>query len=191
MGSKTALYEKHLEAGARMVDFGGWDMPLHYGSQVEEHHSVRRSAGVFDVSHMTVVDIEGERASEFLRKLLANDVTKLRQPGAALYSCMLNSAGGVVDDLIAYFRGPARFRLVVNASTRDKDLAWIGKCATPYNVQVSERADLAMVAVQGPQATALAAEALDRAPRTDASGSGEAVVKLEPFTALEAGTFFV
>lgn len=112
MGLKTPLYAKHVEAGARIVDFGGWDMPLHYGSQVEEHHSVRRGAGMFDVSHMTIVDVEGERSLEFLRFLLANDAAKLREPGAALYSCMLNDAGGVVDDLIVYLLGTARYRLV-------------------------------------------------------------------------------
>lgn len=191
MNFKTPLYAKHVEAGARMVDFGGWQMPLHYGSQVEEHHSVRRSVGVFDVSHMTVVDIEGEQSLPFLRKLLANDVAKLQQPGAALYSCMLNPAGGVVDDLIAYFRSPSRFRLVVNAATRDKDLAWIRKHATPEKVSVSERKDLAMLAVQGPRATALAADVLGRVLGRNNDGDREAFLALKPFTALEAGDYFV
>jgi aminomethyltransferase len=110
-----------------MVDFGGWDMPINYGSQIEEHHAVRRDAGMFDVSHMTVVDLRGPRTREFLRFLLANDVDKLKKPGKALYSCMLNEQGGVIDDLIVYFIDESHFRIVVNASTRDKDLAWINR----------------------------------------------------------------
>ncbi len=105
MGSKTPLYDKHVEAGARIVDFGGWDMPLHYGSQKEEHHAVRKGAGVFDVSHMTVVDLSGERVRECLQYLVANDVAKLKDYGRALYTCMLNPEGGVIDDLIIYYVG--------------------------------------------------------------------------------------
>ena len=123
MAAKTVLFDAHIAAGARMVDFGGWDMPLHYGSQKEEHHAVRKHAGLFDVSHMTVIDLHGERVREFLRHLLANDVAKLTQPGKALYSCMLNETGGVIDDLIVYFNDESWFRLIVNAATRDKDLA--------------------------------------------------------------------
>ncbi|MBS0395587.1 MAG: glycine cleavage system aminomethyltransferase GcvT, partial [Proteobacteria bacterium] len=125
MAHKTPLYARHVELGARLVDFGGWDMPLSYGSQIEEHHAVRRDAGMFDVSHMRAVDVEGARALDFLRQLLANDVARLREPGKALYSCMLNPAGGVVDDLIVYFREPGRYRLVVNAGTADTDLEWM------------------------------------------------------------------
>src|SRR5919112_5236924 len=99
MGFKTPLYETHVAAGARMVDFGGWDMPLHYGSQIEEHHAVRRDAGLFDVSHMQALDVGGAGSQAFLRELLANDVAKLTEPGRALYSCMLNEQGGVIDDL--------------------------------------------------------------------------------------------
>ncbi len=135
-----------------MVDFAGWDMPLHYGSQLAEHHQVRRSAGMFDVSHMAVLDLHGPRVREFLRKLLANDVGRLVRHGKALYSCMLNPAGGVIDDLIAYFLTEDWFRLVVNAGTRHKDLAWIQTHAIAYDVAVRERTDLAMVAVQGPEA---------------------------------------
>ena len=125
MGDRTPLHAAHLAAGAKMVDFGGWDMPIHYGSQIEEHHAVRRSAGMFDVSHMTVVDITGEGATDFLRELLANDVAKLKTTGKALYSCMLDEDGGIIDDLITYQRGDAGYRMVVNASTREKDLLWI------------------------------------------------------------------
>ena len=152
MTRKTPLNARHVELGARLVDFGGWDMPLHYGSQLEEHHAVRRDAGMFDVSHMRAVDIDGPRAQEFLRQLLANDVARLRSPGKALYSCMLNEQGGVLDDLIVYFLEPGRYRLVVNAGTADKDLAWIGARAAGYGATVRSREDLAMIAVQGPNA---------------------------------------
>jgi aminomethyltransferase len=154
MPLKTPLFERHRELGARIVDFGGWDMPLQYGSQIEEHHAVRRDAGMFDVSHMRAVDLSGAKAGDFLRGLLANDVARLVTPGKALYSCMLNADGGVLDDLIAYFRGPGRYRLVVNAGTADKDLAWIGPRAAAAGVAVEPRGDLAMIAVQGPNARA-------------------------------------
>ena len=152
MTRKTILNDAHRALGARMVDFGGWDMPLHYGSQVDEHHVVRTDAGMFDVSHMTVVDLRGARVREFLRGLVANSVDKLQKPGKALYTCMLNAQGGVIDDLIIYFLAEDFFRLVVNAATRDKDLAWITAQAMPFGVTVTEREDFAMIAVQGPSA---------------------------------------
>jgi aminomethyltransferase len=152
MTEKTVLNETHRALGARMVDFGGWDMPINYGSQIEEHHAVRRDAGMFDVSHMTVIDLHGPRTREFLRHLLANSVDKLKVQGKALYSCMLNERGGVIDDLIVYFLGEEFFRLVVNASTRQKDLAWIERQAVAFGVQVKERPEFAMIAVQGPNA---------------------------------------
>ena len=154
MPLQTPLYERHRELGARLVDVGGWDMPLQYGSQLEEHHAVRRDAGMFDVSHMRVVDLAGNRCGEFLRYLLANDVARLTTPGKALYSCMLNDSGGVIDDLIVYFRDAANYRLVVNAGTAEKDLAWIEGQAAPFGVTVAARRDLAMIAVQGPNARA-------------------------------------
>jgi aminomethyltransferase len=152
MGLKTALYDTHVQSGAKIVDFGGWEMPLHYGSQIEEHHAVRRDAGMFDVSHMGVVDLRGERVREFLANLLANDVGRLTTAGKALYSCMLRPSGGVIDDLIVYFLSDSWFRLVVNAGTRDKDLAWIRRHAAPFAVNVAEHRDLAMIAIQGPNA---------------------------------------
>ncbi|MCJ0825724.1 glycine cleavage system aminomethyltransferase GcvT [Luteimonas sp. 50] len=152
MTQKTILNDAHRALGAKMVDFGGWDMPLHYGSQVEEHHQVRRDAGMFDVSHMTVVDLEGARVREFLRHLVANSVDKLQKPGKALYTCMLNAQGGVIDDLIIYYLADDFFRLVVNAATRDKDLAWINAQAQAFAVAVTERRDFSMIAVQGPGA---------------------------------------
>ncbi len=152
MTRKTILNDTHRALGAKMVDFGGWDMPLHYGSQVEEHHLVRRDAGMFDVSHMTVVDLQGERVRDFLRQLVANSVDKLKAPGKALYTAMLNPQGGVIDDLIVYFMGEGFYRLVVNAATREKDLAWITQQAQPFQVSVTERPDFGMIAVQGPTA---------------------------------------
>lgn len=184
MGQKTPLYEKHVEAGAKIVDFGGWDMPLHYGSQVEEHHAVRRHAGAFDVSHMTVVDVQGDDARAFLRHLLANDVAKLGEPGKALYSCMLTPDGGVVDDLIVYHFSPTNYRLVVNAATRDKDIAWINEQVGKFAVTVSERPDTAMIAVQGPAAREIAARVLPESVR-------DAALALKPFSALAADALFV
>ena len=184
MGSKTPLYDKHVEAGARIVDFGGWDMPLHYGSQKEEHHAVRNNAGVFDVSHMTVVDLSGERVRGFLQYLVANDIAKLKDYGKALYTCMLNPDGGVIDDLIIYFVGDEDYRLVVNAATREKDLAWIRKQAEDFGVTVIERAELAMMAVQGPNARELAAPCI-------AAEHREAALALKPFNGLFAGDWFV
>jgi aminomethyltransferase len=154
MTEKTVLNDTHRALGARMVDFGGWDMPISYGSQIEEHHAVRRDAGMFDVSHMTVVDLHGARVREFLRHLVANNVDKLKVQGKALYTCMLNERGGVIDDLIVYFLGDEFFRLVVNAATREKDLAWIAQQAKAFGVEVKERPDFAMIAVQGPNARA-------------------------------------
>ncbi|MDH5737663.1 MAG: glycine cleavage system aminomethyltransferase GcvT [Gammaproteobacteria bacterium] len=149
MGNKTPLFEQHVHAGARMVDFGGWDMPVHYGSQIEEHHAVRRDAGVFDVSHMTVTDVTGEDAKIFLSHLLANDVDKLASAGKALYSCMLDDNGGILDDLIVY-RLQTVYRLVTNCGTREKDLAWIEKQSQGFSVDIRERQDLAILAIQGP-----------------------------------------
>ena len=184
MGKKTPLYDAHAKAGAKIVDFGGWDMPLHYGSQLDEHHVVRQEAGAFDVSHMTVVDVTGAGASEFLRHLLANDVARLKEAGKALYSCMLNHNGCVIDDLITYYLGPDRYRVVVNAATRDKDIAWINEQAGSFDVDVSERPELAMIAVQGPKARELAANVLAEKWRDKA-------LALKPFYALEADDLFI
>ena len=184
MGSKTPLYDKHVDASARIVDFGCWDMPLHYGSQKEEHHAVRNNAGVFDVSHMTIVDLKGDRVREFLRHLLANDVAKLKDAGKALYTCMLNDDGGVIDDLIVYYLNDRYFRLIVNAATRDKDLAWIRKNAESYAVDVHERAEHAMIAVQGPNAREMAAPCVDAEWR-------EQALALKQFNGMQADDLFV
>src|SRR5690606_21798224 len=171
MTRKTPLNDAHRALGAKMVDFGGWDMPLHYGSQVDEHHQVRRDAGMFDVSHMTVVDLHGDDVRGFLRGLVANSVDKLKVKGKALYTCMLDERGGVIDDLIVYYMDDTHYRLVVNAATREKDLAWIRKQA-PTGVDVREREDLAIVAVQGPTARERVASLLDGDAATRAGKLG-------------------
>ena len=183
MGQRTPLYDQHLALGAKMVDFGGWDMPLHYGSQVEEHHQVRRDCGVFDVSHMTVVDVSGAQSKAYLQHLLANDVERLQLLGKALYSGMLNEQGGVIDDLIVYLAADG-YRVVVNASTRDKDIAWMEKQTAGFDVVLNERADLAMLAIQGPQARAKTAELVSTARATLIHG-------LKPFQGLPDGEWFI
>ncbi|MFR0689317.1 glycine cleavage system aminomethyltransferase GcvT [Enterobacterales bacterium AE_CKDN230030158-1A_HGKHYDSX7] len=183
MGQRTPLYDLHVALGAKIVDFGGWDMPLHYGSQVEEHHQVRRDCGVFDVSHMTVVDVTGPQAREYLQRLLANDVERLQVPGKALYSGMLNERGGVVDDLIVYL-GVYGYRVVVNASTRDKDMAWMQAHTEGFDVTLTERADLAMLAVQGPNAREKTAELV--------TPSRAALIReLKPFQGKADGDWFI
>ncbi|HEY9446475.1 MAG TPA: hypothetical protein VIQ62_05320, partial [Burkholderiales bacterium] len=151
---KTPLNAVHRESGARMVAFAGWDMPLHYGSQLEEHHRTRADSSMFDVSHMQALDLAGPQARDFLRYLLANDVARLRKPGSALYSCMLNESGGVLDDLIVYALPHGAYRLVVNAGTADKDVSWIARQreAGGYECGLHRRDDLALIAVQGPRA---------------------------------------
>jgi aminomethyltransferase len=181
----TPLHGVHRAAGARLVDFAGWKMPLHYGSQIEEHHAVRRAAGMFDVSHMRVVDLVGEGARLLLAHALANDIGKIATPGRALYSCMLNERGGVVDDLIAYFLDDGAFRLVVNAGTADKDVAWLRQLAATRAPRLTliERTDLALVAVQGPEARAKAWTAFP--------GLVPAVEGLRPFSAAFFRDWFV
>ncbi|ORM66419.1 glycine cleavage system protein T [Pantoea rodasii] len=184
MTQQTPLFEQHQACGARMVDFHGWMMPLHYGSQMDEHHAVRNDAGMFDVSHMTIVDLRGARTREFLRSLLANDVAKLTQPGKALYTGMLNASAGVIDDLIVYFMTEDFFRLVVNSATREKDLAWIKQHAQPFGVELTERDDLALIAVQGPQAQQKAQTLFTAAQR-------EAVAGMKPFFGVQSENLFI
>ena len=150
--AKTPLYATHLAHHARMVDFHGWEMPLHYGSQLEEHHAVRCDAGVFDVSHMTVVDLLGAGTRQFLRKLLTHDVDKLQHTGRALYSPMCNEHGGIIDDLIVYQRTSDNYRLILNSATRSQDLQWLRETIQGFSSGLQERHDLAMLAVQGPHA---------------------------------------
>jgi aminomethyltransferase len=188
MLKRTPLYDTHVAAGARMVDFGGWEMPVAYGSQIEEHHAVRRHAGMFDVSHMRTVDIEGAAARAFLRHLIANDVGKLT-PGKALYSCMLRADGGVLDDLIVYWLGADRYRAVVNAATAEKDLDWMHRVAHEerYPVSILPRRELAMIAVQGPGARSLLTRALEGWDFDAATAIGA----LKPFTARMVDEFFI
>lgn len=154
----TALYSEHQKAQATLVDFSGWEMPLHYGSQLTEHHYVRREAGMFDVSHMVVTDVLGAGATDFFRSLLANNIDKLSAPGRALYSCILNERGGILDDLIVYWIGTEHYRIVSNAGTRDKDRAWFAHVAKNYEVELHARDDLAILAIQGPHAAAKLAQ---------------------------------
>ncbi len=184
MTNKTVLHAKHLEAGAKLVDFHGWEMPINYGSQIEEHHAVRQDAGMFDVSHMTIVDVKGTDAQAFLRILVANDVAKLTVPGKALYTGMLNHEGGVIDDLIIYFFSETEYRLVVNSATREKDLAWIAQVAKDFSVEVTERPEFAMIAVQGPNAKAKTAAILNDEQKSAVEG-------MKPFFGVQAGNLFI
>lgn len=159
---RTSLYADHQALKGTLVGFGGWDMPLHYGSQVEEHHAVRRDVGVFDVSHMRVLDIKGADVATFLKYLLANDIQKLKVPGQALYGCLLNPAGGVIDDLITYYVNDHHYCLVVNAGTADADLAWINAQGTGRSLSIDNRTDLGLLAIQGPNAVAALTKALGR-----------------------------
>lgn len=184
MTNKTVLHAKHLASGAKMVDFHGWQMPINYGSQIEEHHAVRQHAGMFDVSHMTIVDIQGSDAKAFLRRLVINDVAKLTVAGKALYTGMLNEQGGVIDDLIIYFFADTNYRLVVNSATREKDLAWINKQASGFDITITERPEFAMIAVQGPEAKAKVAELLTPEQIS-------AVADMKPFFGVQVGDLFI
>lgn len=185
MTQQTPLHATHVAAGARMVDFAGWDMPVNYGSQIEEHHAVRRDAGMFDVSHMLALDLEGADAKAFLRGLIANDVAKLVEPGKALYACMLTEQGGVIDDLIVYFLSDTSYRIVVNAGTADKDVAWMQQrlAATGTAATLSVRRDLAMIAVQGPNARSKTWAAIP--------GAEAASAALKVFQAATCGDIFI
>ena len=185
MLKQTPLNAKHREANAKLVDFSGWEMPIHYGSQIEEHHAVRTGAGMFDVSHMLPVDLRGDGVRDFLRTLVANNVDKLQTTGKALYTCMLHEGGGVVDDLIVYFLNESWFRLVVNAGCADKDLAWLEtrRDKLAPGLAITPRRDLAMIAVQGPQAADKLWQAMP--------GTRELAAPLKPFNAVVVGDMFV
>ena len=182
---QTPLNTAHRAMGAKMVDFGGWDMPVNYGSQIEEHHQVRRDCGMFDVSHMRVVDMRGVGVRTFLRTILANNVNKLQVSGKALYSTMLRPDGGVIDDLIVYFMDEEWFRLVVNAGTADKDLLWMREQAAVHapQITITDHPDLAMVAIQGPNARQKLWQALP--------GSEALTHNLAPFNAVVMGGMFI
>ncbi len=158
---RTALYEEHVAAKARIVPFADWSMPLNYGSQIAEHHEVRRSVGLFDVSHMTITDMTGTCARELLARVFAGDVGKAA-PGRAVYGVLLNESGGIIDDVIVYGRD-AGYRVVSNAATREKVLDWLHAHAADFGVDLHERQDLALIAAQGPDAlrTFCAATSMD------------------------------
>lgn len=181
----TPLNQSHRDMNAKMVDFGGWDMPLHYGSQLDEHHKVRQDAGMFDVSHMLPVDIKGDNVRVFLRQLVANNVDKLTLPGKALYSCMLTPQGGIIDDLIIYFLSETWFRVVVNAGTADKDVAWMLKQRDELapNLTITPRRDLAMIAVQGPNARTKVWQVIP--------GSQATTEELKQFQSAVVGQYFI
>lgn len=183
MGKQTPFYAVHCQDNAKIVDFAGWDMPLHYGSQLQEHHDVRTHAGMFDVSHMGVVDLDGKDAAAYLRHLLANNIDRITE-GRAIYSCMLNEQGGVLDDLIVYKITPEQFRIVINAGTREKDLKWMRKQAEGFHITLKERTDLAMLAVQGPVAKETIIVLVD--PQQH-----DAVQNMKPFTFMTAGDLFL
>jgi len=178
---RTPLFDAHVAAGAKMVDFAGWEMPIHYGSQLKEHEIVRSDAGMFDVSHMTVIDITGSDAKAWLQQLIANDVAKLGFEGKALYSGMLTEQGTVVDDLIVYLTSYG-YRMVVNAGTTDKDLAWMDSHKAGFDVSLNVRRDLAMLAVQGPTAIAKVCAVKPQL--------AEAIQSLKVFQGLPAGDWF-
>ena len=187
---RTPLYQSHVDSEGKLVDFSGWELPIHYGSQIDEHEAVRTDAGMFDVSHMVVVDVKGAQSKAWLQKLLANDVNKLKIVGKALYSPMLNEQGGIIDDLIVYLSNAdeTEYRIVSNAATRDKDMAQFEKVAKDFDVTLTERTDLAMLAVQGPNAVAKLAQAKP--------SWAETLEKITPFvgadlTDIEAPNWFV
>lgn len=184
MTHKTVLHAKHLESNAKMVNFYGWEMPINYGSQIEEHHAVRKNAGMFDVSHMTIVDVQGADAKSFLRRLVINDVAKLTVPGKALYTGMLNHEGGVIDDLIIYFFTDTNYRLVVNSATREKDLAWLAEQSKGLDLTISERPQYGMIAVQGPEARAKVATLLTDEQQACVEG-------MKPFFGVQVGDLFI
>jgi aminomethyltransferase len=179
----TPLYEQHLKAGGKMINFAGWEMPINYGSQVKEHHQVRNDAGMFDVSHMVVIDFTGKDCKAFLQYLLANNIDKLKQQGKALYSCMLNEEAGIIDDLIIYYLADDFYRMVINAATRKNDLAWINLQAANFDLQIKERNDLAMIAAQGPNAAKKLLATLD-------STSAALVSTLKPFFGIQIDGIF-
>lgn len=183
MTKRTPFYDLHVAANAKMVDFSGWMMPLHYGSQIEEHHKVRQHTGFFDVSHMGIVDLTGPDVSAYLSHLLANNPERLVD-GKALYTCMLNDAGGVIDDLIVYKIADDFYRVVVNAGTREKDIAWMNAHLAAYDVNLSQRTDLAMLAIQGPSVVSVLCDCIPHA-------LAERALQLKPFHFVSEGDWFV
>ena len=179
MAKQTPLYQAHKQAGAQLVDFAGWDMPLHYGSQIQEHHQVRQALSMFDVSHMGVLDVRGQAATDFLRVVLANDVAKLKTIGRALYTCMLNPEGGVIDDLIVYKLAEDGYRIILNAGRRDVDMQWLEQHSQSFAVSLDQRSEYCIIAVQGPQAI--------ETVMTTLGEPWQAIAQLKPFHTLIQG----
>lgn len=184
MENKTVLHGQHKKNGAILVNFAGWQMPLHYGSQIQEHHVIRQDSGLFDVSHMLVVDIIGKNAIHYLSFLLANNPQQLI-PGKALYTCMLNDDGGILDDLIVYQLSEQLYRIVINAGNRQSDLDWMKKQAQSFStIIIAERTDLAIIAIQGPHAITKANKAFNE--------DQQSLIKdLKPFHCFEQDNWFV
>lgn len=184
MLKKTPLYDNHLAANAKMVDFHGWNMPLNYGSQLQEHNIVRNNAGMFDVSHMTIVDVLGAGDRQFLRRLLTNDIDHLTHAGRALYSCMCNEHGGIIDDLIVYQRSPDNYRLVLNSATHERDLAWLREQVKGFSAGLQERTELSMLAVQGPEAITVVMNTVE-------PSIAVAISNLQRFECVDVNNYFI
>ena len=184
MLKKTPLHAQHIALNAKLVDFHGWDMPLNYGSQLNEHNVVRNSAGMFDVSHMTIVDVLGAGGRHFLRRLLTNDIDAIKHAGRALYSCMCNEHGGIIDDLIVYQRGPDNYRLITNSATHERDLAWLREQVKGFSAGLQERSELAMIAVQGPDAIRIVMETLG-------PSIADAISTLQRFECVDIDSYFI
>lgn len=180
----TPLLAEHQKLGATIVPFAGWSMPLHYGSQLKEHEAVRTSVGMFDVSHMTIIDLLGPGARDFLRYMLANDIDKLKHPGQAQYNCLLNDHGGIIDDVIIYFMDVERYRMISNAATRDKVLPWLNRYAQDFSVGIQEHQDLGIIAIQGKDALASITPLLTAAQH-------DLAATIAPFEFAHVGHFFI
>lgn len=178
----TALFQTQVDAGGKMVDFNGWEMAINFGSQIDEHHQVRQDCGMFDVSHMSVIEVKGVDGTRFLRHILSADVAKTTI-GKAIYSCMLNVEGGVLDDLIVYHRGDKGYRLVVNAATADSDLTWIMAQAEGFKIEVEVLKEVAIIAVQGPNARSKVFAAMP--------GVEEVCGDLQKFSSASIGSLFI
>lgn len=183
MVKKTPLFETHVKGAAKFEDIAGFSLPMHYGSQMAEHQAVRTSAGMFDISHMSVVDVHGEDTTCWLRRLLTNDVGKLAD-GKAMYTCMCRENGGVIDDLIVYRLASDRYRLVLNPATRNKDMDWL-EGHRPAGVQFHEIEGTAMLAVQGPDAVRLAEAAVSE------MGHSHDLLSMGRYSAFESGDWFI
>lgn len=184
MTQTTPLLQEHQRVGATIVPFAGWSMPLHYGSQLQEHQAVRQHVGMFDVSHMAIIDLLGPGVRDFLRYLLANDVDKLAHRGQAQYNCLLNDNGGIIDDVIIYFMDVEHYRMISNAGTREKVLSWLNRYVADFSVGIHERTDLGIIAIQGPDALKVITPLLT-------ANQHDLTATLAPFEFAHEGNFFI